>query len=69
MKTSKTIFDATIINHGSIFLLEPWTEAAHDWINEHIGNDAQWFGQALAIEPRYAPAIIAGMQDDGLTVD
>jgi len=31
-------------NHGSLFLLLPLTPSAHSWIEEHLPEDAQWFG-------------------------
>ena len=41
---------------------------AASWIDENIADEAQWFGTALAVEPRYCPDIVAGMIDDGLAV-
>ncbi|HEY5657142.1 MAG TPA: hypothetical protein VIY27_05090 [Myxococcota bacterium] len=60
--------DATIANHGSVVLLYPATDAARAWLDEHIPDDAQWFGRSLAIEPRYVAPIVAMMRDEGLTV-
>jgi hypothetical protein len=37
-------------NHGSIWLARPLTAAGAEWIDEHIPNDAQWFGGALVIQ-------------------
>jgi len=55
-------------NHLSIFLLRPISPAAFDWINEHLPEDRQTFGDAVVIEPRYIWAILAGLQEDGLSV-
>lgn len=61
--------DFTVQNEGSIFLLRPLTEAARDWVAEHIPADAQTFGDAIVIEHRYIGDIVDGAQRDGLTVE
>jgi len=60
--------DATISDHGSIVLLHPISEEAITWIDENIGNEAQYFGDALVIERRYVVPIVNGMRADGLEV-
>ena len=62
--------DFQIENHGSIVLLRPLTDAAQAWATEHLsGPETQYFGGAVAIEPRYVGAILEGLSDDGLTVE
>jgi hypothetical protein len=61
--------DVSVRNEGSIFLFQPHTEAAKDWIAEHIPEDAQYFGTALVVEHRYAGDIAEGMKGDGLTLE
>ncbi len=53
-------------NHGSLFLLFPLTLSARSWIEEHLPEDAQWFGNAVVIEHRYIWTILGGIQDAGL---
>ena len=60
--------DVNIENHGSLVLIRPLTEAASDWLDENISEDAQHFGGAVVVEPRYVEAIVEGMQNDGLEV-
>ena len=55
-------------NHGSVFLLRPISPAAFAWINEHLPADRQMFGNAVAVEHRFIWSILAGLQEDGLTV-
>jgi hypothetical protein len=55
-------------DHGSLWLLRPITEAGRDWLHEHTGDEAQWFGSALVVEPRYVADIVQGMQEEGLAV-
>jgi len=58
--------DLHFTDHGSIWLMEPRTELATAWIAEHIPNDAQRFGDAIVIEPRYVESIVEGATFDGL---
>ena len=60
--------DFAIENHGTIYLLRPLTEAAEAWVDEHIPDDAQIFGDAIVVEHRYIEAIAFGAQEDGLEV-
>ena len=55
-------------NHGSLFLLFPLTASAHSWIEEHLPEDVQWFGNAVVIEHRYVWTILDGIQNAGLAV-
>lgn len=60
--------DINVENHGSIFLFRPATDAGREWIDEMVGSEATFFGDALVVEPRYARDLAQGMLDDGLTV-
>ena len=55
-------------HEGTIGLLYPVTDAARAWVDEHISDDAQWFGKGLVIEWRYVDPIIEGITRDGLGV-
>jgi hypothetical protein len=60
--------DFDFVHHGSITILTPLTTDAHDWVEEHIPQDAARWGQhSIAIEPRYVGDIIAAITEDGLT--
>ncbi len=61
--------DVRVENHGSIFLLCPQTDDGHAWIMENLELESwQRVGPDFAVEPRCAPAIVEGMQADGLEV-
>ena len=60
--------DIAVEYHGSLYLLQPITERASDWLHEHVAKDAQWFVSALVVEPRYVFAIVRGAIADGLRV-
>ena len=36
---------------------------AHSWIEEHLPEDAQWFGDSVVLEHRYIWTILDGIQD------
>jgi len=55
-------------NHSSVFLLRPISPAAFEWVNEHLPEDRQTFGNAVAIDHRCIWAILTGLQEDGLSV-
>lgn len=59
--------DFDLTNHGSIVLLKPMSQEAHDWALNHLPEDAQMFGNAYVIEPRYVDDIVAGFTEEGLT--
>ena len=61
--------DFTVQNHGTVYLLEPKTPEADEWVEEHLPDDAMWMGNSVAIEHRYIDAIVDGIQDDGLSVE
>lgn len=48
-------------NGGSIVLVRPLDKAARAWLEAH--TDGQWFGGALACEPRYVEALLAGFAE------
>ncbi len=61
--------DFTLVNHGSISTLEPRTDAARHWVDEHIPADAQWWGNGVVIEWRFVDDIVAGIEADELSIN
>jgi hypothetical protein len=43
-------------NHFSLWLARPLDAEAGEWLDDSSPTDAQWFGGALVIEPRYVPS-------------
>ncbi len=60
--------DISIENHGTIFLFRLNTQAATEWVEEHVQSDAQFFGDALVVEHRYARDLAMAAVADGLAV-
>lgn len=62
--------DFILFDHGSVCVLNPRSEAAVTWIDEHISDEAlRWGRHGVVIEPRYVAAILDGINSDGLTLD
>ena len=60
---AKTTPDVLVRNEGTVFLFCPLTPRAKEWIDVHIQSDAQWFGNALVVEHRYAWGLAEGMKE------
>jgi hypothetical protein len=54
-------------DEGSVMLLAPQTDDARDWVEHHIPEDAQWFGNYIGIDRRCFQPILDGIDGDGLT--
>ena len=59
--------DVLVHNEGTVFLFCPLTPQAREWIDEHVQQDALWFGIAVVVEHRFAWGLAQGMKDAGLT--
>ena len=61
--------DIVVENYSSIYLLRPLTSAGREWLESHVADDAQWFGNALACEGRYVEPLVNGAIQDGLVLE
>jgi hypothetical protein len=68
METPNTQADFSIENHGTIFLFRLNTPAAAEWVSQHVQEDAQFFGDALVVEHRYARDLAAALAAHGLVL-
>ncbi len=64
-----TDIDLAIENHGSIYLVRPMSKAGREWIKSTSPDDAQFMGDAMAVEPRYVAGVVQAASDAGLNVD
>ena len=60
--------DIRIEHHGSTVLLQPQNSRAADWLTATAPEDAQFFGYALAVEPRYVDGVVEAATEAGLEV-
>ena len=58
--------DFQVRGEGTLWLLWPISNEAVAWCDEHLPEDAPMFGNAFAIEARYAEPIFNGLIEDGL---
>jgi hypothetical protein len=68
IEPSRSTADVHAVNHHSIVLFHLNTREASAWVEENVASEAQFFGTALVVEPRYVAALVAGMREDGLEV-
>jgi len=61
--------DLRIENHGSLFLVRPDSDAGRKWLKDTAPEDAQFLGDAMAVEPRYIGLVIECAQADDLEVE
>ena len=59
--------DFELSGGGTVYLLRPVSRAAHNWVEDHLPDDATWFGGAV-VEHRYIGPIIGDAICDGLVV-
>lgn len=60
--------DAILIDHGTLSVLRPVTDAARDWMAAHLDPNAMQWAGGTVVEPRYLDAIVNGMICDDLTL-
>jgi hypothetical protein len=62
------MFDIQLQDHGSIVIVSGVTPEGRDWLEENLDPSAQRWCGGFAVEPRYALAILAGAENEGLEV-
>jgi len=65
---SVPVLDVKVENHGSVLAFRLLTDEAREWVDANVNDEAQFFGNALVVEPRYAAHLAEGMQGDGLVL-
>jgi hypothetical protein len=58
--------DFHIRDCGSLYMFRPRTAEAYEWLREN--TDGEWFGLALAVEPRYVDGLVQGIRDEGFNI-
>lgn len=60
--------DFAVQGEGSVYLLQPLTPAATEWIESNLPTDRTMFGSAVVVEWRYIAGIVHGIKGAGLAV-
>jgi len=55
----------TVEDHGTIVLIRPLTDDVELWLGENVDPEAQHFGRALVVEPRYVGELVEGLVEAG----
>jgi hypothetical protein len=63
-----TVPDVLVSNEGTLFLFTPVSDLARLWLVSNVQHDAQWFGQALVVEHRYARDLALGLMEAGFNL-
>lgn len=62
--------DFKVEDNGTIVLVIPQSDAAKQWVEANVHSEPwQWYGPALAVEPRMVEEIMEGALNDGLSVE
>jgi hypothetical protein len=61
--------DFTLQPEGTLAVLYAYSEAADTWCKEHLPDDAMRWAGGIVVEHRYVQDIVAGIAEDGLTVE
>lgn len=65
-------YDFTLAGGGTLYMLSPLTDAARAWVEANVNRDDGSFHPhwpTLAIEARYVDNLLAGIVEDGLTIE
>jgi hypothetical protein len=60
--------DLTFENHGTVILVRPRTDRGVSWLKLTAPPEAAFLGNAMAVEPDYAPGVALAALNDGLGV-
>ena len=61
--------DFHISDHGTVILIRPVSEAAHQWVEENVVVEPwQWFGGALGVDHRFARDLLDGIAAAGFEI-
>ena len=56
-------------NLGSICLVCPMNAAAREHLAANVSDEAQWWGDELAVEPRYVESLAEALEDAGFSTE
>jgi len=60
--------DFEVENHGSLFLVRALNQEAFEHLSGNVSDEAQWMGQAVAVEPHYVRDLVEALRDNGWNV-
>ena len=67
-QTAAPAADFVVSGGGSVYLVHPLTDDARSHLLRVVGEEAQFLGNAVAVEHRYIADFVAALAEDGFTV-
>jgi hypothetical protein len=67
-QTAPPAADFVVSGGGSVYLIHPLTDDAKSHLLRVVGEEAQFFGDAVAVEHRYVADFVAALAEDGFAV-
>jgi len=68
-KAEAATTDYRVENHGTIYLFTPLNYIAFNHLKANVQEDAQWMGDALVVEHRYAYSLAEQLAVDGFRLE
>lgn len=60
--------DFEVYGGGTVYMLSPLNANAKEFLYERLGDEAQFLGEAVAVEHRYIGAIVDDLRAEGFLV-
>jgi hypothetical protein len=67
-QTAGPAADFVVFGGGSVYLVRPLTDDAGNHLLRVVGEEAQFLGNAVAVEHRYIAEFVLALAEDGFTV-
>jgi hypothetical protein len=66
--TSTASADFEVYGGGTVYMLSPLNEPAKEFLYERLGDEAQFLGNAVAVEHRFISDIVEDLRGNGFVV-
>ena len=68
--STKTDADVRVRNEGNIWMVEPVSKEAKDWVNQNVNLEGwQWLGRSFAVDQHMIEDLMNGMEHEGLVIE
>lgn len=66
--TNTATADFEVYGGGTVYMLAPLNATAKEFLYERLGDEAQFLGEAVAVEHRYIGDIVEDLRANGFLV-
>lgn len=60
--------DFEVYGGGTVYMVQPLNETAKTFLYDRLGDEAQFLGEAVAVEHRYIADIVSNLREEGFLV-